>query len=137
MASIKIKLAAKEALKFIHNNLKADLNLIPLDDMGRSKAHGFAVGEYGKQFIVILGNSEGARQTRIITEKLFDLPDIVDVTNVLGIYKGMRVNKQKNTSIGYKNNLFDGNQSSFIVDNLSALDQLIRWYVTSDIEPVL
>ncbi|MEI6335823.1 MAG: hypothetical protein WCS87_14790 [Methylococcaceae bacterium] len=137
MASIKNKLAAKEALKFIHNNLKADLNLIPLDNIGRSKAHGFAVGEYGKQFIIILGDHERAHQTRIITEKLFDLPDIVDVAHVMGIYKGMRVNKQKNTSLGYKNNLFDGNQSSFIVDNLSALDQLIRWYVTSDIEPAL
>lgn len=136
MASIKNKLAAKEALKFIHNNLKAGLNLIPLDDMGRSKAHGFTVGGHGKQFVIILGDHEGAHQTRIITEKLFCLPEIADVAHVPKIYKGSRVNQQ-NTSRGYKNNLFKGNQSSFIVDNLSALDQLIRWYVTGNMESVL
>ena len=136
MASIKNKLAAKEALKFIHNNLKAELNLIPLDEMHRSKAHGFGIGESGKQFVIILGGSDGALQTRIITEKLPVLPLITDVTHKPNIYKGARVNQQ-NTSLGYKNNLFNGNQCSFIVDNLSALDQLIRWYVTGNTESAL
>jgi hypothetical protein len=136
MASIKNKLTAKEALKFIHNILKAELNLIPLDDMDRSKAHGFATGENGKQFIIILGDSEGAKQTRIITEKLFCLPKIADVSHAPKNHKGSRVNQQ-NTNRGYKNNLINGNQSSFIVDNLSALNQLIRWYVTGNEESVL
>lgn len=127
------KLAAKEALEIIQHKLKFDLNLIHLDNLNRSKAHGFAAGENGKQFVVILGNSERAQQTRIITEKLLFPPDIADVTYMPKLYKGSRVNQQL-TSRGYKNNLFNGNQTSFIVDNLSALDKLIRWYFTGNID---
>ncbi len=130
---MKNKLAAKEAIEMIQHKLKAELNLIHLDNADRSKAHGFAAGEHGKQFVVILGNSEGAQQTRIITEKLLCLPDIADVTYMPKPYKGSRVNQQM-TSRGYKNNLFNGNQTSFIVDNLSALDKLIRWYVTGNFD---
>lgn len=130
------KLAAKDALKFILSNLKPDLGLISIDKMDRSKAHGFSVGERGKQFLLILGNELNAQQTRIITEKVFSLPQITDVSNVSDIYKGSRIN-QGNTGLGYKNNLSKGNQSSFIVSDLLALDQLIRWYVLGKTKPIL
>jgi hypothetical protein len=132
---MKNKLTAKEALEII-NNLKSVLNLLPLDAQDRTKAQGFSVGggEQGKQFVLILGKSkdEPAMQTRIITEEISDRPSIIGVTYKSDIYKGARVNQQ-NTSLGHINRLKNGNQSSFIVDDKSALEQLIRWYATGEI----
>jgi predicted restriction endonuclease len=130
---MKNKLAAKEALNIISNKLRKELNLMPLDGPGRTKAHGFAVGgEHGKQFILILGDNEGAKQTRIITEKITGLPTITGITHKHKPHEGSRVNQQK-TNLKYINRLANGNQSSFIVENEGALEQLIRWYATGTI----
>lgn len=132
---MKNKLAAKDALEII-NSLSDELNLLPLDDQDRTKAHGFAVGgEHGKQFVLILGKSidKSAQQTRIITEKISIHPTIAGITYSPEIYKGGKVNKQQKTSLGHINRLINGNQSSFFVDDSIALKQLIRWYATGDI----
>ncbi|NOR68363.1 MAG: hypothetical protein GQ532_01485, partial [Methylomarinum sp.] len=56
-------------------------------------------------------------------------PKVSGVTYVPDLYKGSRVN-QKITNRGYINKLTAGNQSSFIVDDSIALEQLIGWYAS-------
>jgi predicted restriction endonuclease len=133
-----MKLAAKVAFQIINDRLLKDFNLFPLDGKTRTKAHGFAVGgEHGKQFVLILGNSdEGAKQTRIITEKISGPPVIAGVEYLPEIYKGARVN-QDTTNLKYRNRLRNENQSSFLVSTPSALEELLYWYVNGTLKDSL
>lgn len=130
---MKNKFAAALALDLINKQMKAELDLLALDAPNRSHAHGFAIGgEHGKQFILVLGRDRELQQTRIITEKTLNLPNIPGVVHDPSPVKGNRVSSQKVTGLGYANRLSLENQCSFLVENSSALESLLKWYATVD-----
>ncbi len=129
------KFAAKESLKIINEELKKELNLIPLENENRKKIQSFAI-ESGdgkqKQFTLVTGNNNDAKQTRIITEKIPYLPAIKGVELKDEPYKGGSIERPE-TSIGFSNHLRSGNQTSFIIANPEALKKFIRWYSNNNV----
>lgn len=126
------KLSANDSLQFIKNKLMPELGLVSLDSDTRTKGRAFAIGdENGKQFLLIMGDEAkgGAQQTRIITEKISSPPAISGIRFSTELARSARVNQQQ-TSLGYNNHFRNGNQSSFYVENLDALAELIRWYAS-------
>jgi hypothetical protein len=123
-------LAAQEALELIKKLMpKFELHLLDKED--RTKALSFSIGhKNGKQFSLVMGNEEvSAKQTRIITEKTNQIAEINNVEYINKPYKSSKL-KQHETSLGYQNKLKIGNQNSYIVDDVMALESLVEWYVS-------
>lgn len=128
------KLPAKDAFRIIRDKLIPDLDLQSLEKPDRTYVRSFAApGENGRQFILELGKSMEAAQTIITTEKLSALPDIPGVASSAARNNSRLT--QKKTWSGHENRLRLANQS-FLVDDSSALETLIRWYILGNIENV-
>ena len=123
------KLPVMDSLSYIRDRLMPEFGLIPLDNPGRTHGQMFTVGTIdGKQFLLIVGTEQRRpKQTRIITEKIVNPPNIAGVRFSKEDAGSGRVNQQK-TSLGFESRLRNGNQSSFYVENLNALKELIHWY---------
>jgi hypothetical protein len=127
------KFAVQNALNILNEELSEKYALFPLDYPDRTYAHSFALGgETGKQFAIILGKRDeygnfGAHQTRVITEATPD-PGIPGAIWSSSLYRGGKVAKQKQTSKGYPNRITESNQTSFFLENETALRNFIHWY---------
>lgn len=90
--------------------------------------HLFAAnGPLGKQFAIILGNTDvctghhPAQQTRILLERCA-VPHMDGVEPMLTSYNGSRIKNNLDSKLAAPN------QSSFLVSDELALNRLLRWY---------
>lgn len=124
----KFKFAANDALKVINGPLFSELSMHCFNEPTRTKAHLFSVGgRYGKQFGIILGNTDvatgihPAKQTRILFEKCV-LPSIQGIKPCSSPYQGSRIKNNQDSKIAAPN------QTSCIVADETALKALLKWY---------
>jgi hypothetical protein len=127
-----VKYPAAHALRIIDGNLANELNIHRFDDRTRSKVQLFALGSReGKQFAIILGDTDAEtelhsrKQTRIILEPC-TLPTLPGIEPYTKPYKGGSIKNSK---------LAQPTHVSCLVEDESALRELLRWYSARDQMP--